>query len=86
MYFDESLLCTIIIVYYNYHSVTGIVYDDDMMYHENDVNEGHPECPERISCIWKKLIEQGIVTCCKRIEARKATEEEILLVHKLVDI
>ena len=65
-----------------FHSSTGIVYDEEMLSHENEVNQGHPECPQRISSIWKELVKEGVVDCCKRIEARQATEEEIMLVHK----
>ena len=62
------------------NSFTGIVYDERMLAHKNEVSD-HPECPKRISYIWKELVKEGVVECCKRVEAREATEEEILLVH-----
>ena len=61
--------------------LTGVVYDERMMDHKNEMSS-HPECPKRISSIWKELVKEGIVECCKRISARDATEEEILLVHR----
>lgn len=63
-------------------SVTGVVYDEEMLSHENEVSPNHPECPDRIKSIWKELLKEGIIQCCKRVEARKATEDEVLLVHK----
>lgn len=60
---------------------TGIVYDERMKAHRNE-NADHPECPERITSIWQQLIEDGVAKCCKQVEAREATEEEILYVHR----
>jgi histone deacetylase 6 len=62
---------------------TGILYDEEMTAHKNE-SSSHPECPERIVKIWEKLIEDGVVACCKRIESREATEEEILYVHRSI--
>ncbi|XP_003382755.1 PREDICTED: histone deacetylase 6-like [Amphimedon queenslandica] len=61
--------------------MTGIVYDERMKNHRNDNNPNHPECPERISSIWEQLVDDGVVECCRRIDARSATEQEILYVH-----
>lgn len=61
--------------------MTGLVYDDRMKSHKNEFSD-HPECPERISSIWGQLLSDGVVECCRRIEARPATEKEILYVHR----
>lgn len=44
-------------------------------------NISHPERPERISSIFKKHEEYGIIERCLRIEARHATMEELTLCH-----
>lgn len=61
--------------------MTGIVYDERMKAHKNE-HYDHPESPTRISCIWEALVDGGVVDCCKRVEAREATEEEILYIHR----
>lgn len=61
--------------------LTGIVYDEQMKAHKNERYD-HPESPARISSIWEALVNGGVVECCKRVEAREATEEEILYVHR----
>lgn len=62
--------------------LTGVVYDERMKAHKNEASD-HPERPERISAIWEQLQNDGVAECCKSIEAREATEEEILYVHRL---
>ena len=52
-----------------------------MKAHKNE-NMSHPECPERISRIWQQLVDDGVAICCTKVEARDATEEEILYVHR----
>lgn len=76
-----DLIITIIMILH-LPSMTGIVYDERMKTHRNDNNPNHPECPERISSIWEQLIDDGVVECCRRINARSATEQEILYVHR----
>lgn len=56
----------------------GIVYDERMCGH---FEEGHVESPERITCIFNKLLEDGVVRRCVMLKARHATDEEILSVH-----
>jgi histone deacetylase 6 len=41
----------------------------------------HPEKPERISDIFANHCDYGLVERCHRIETRKATNEELLLIH-----
>ena len=62
-------------------SRTGVVYDERMKAHKERFGN-HPECPERISCIWRALNEANIVSNCLRVPARDATMEEIVLVHR----
>ncbi|KAG7171304.1 histone deacetylase 6-like [Homarus americanus] len=58
-----------------------LVYDDSMMEHFNYKDETHPERPERISCIYQRLQEFGVVGRCHRIKARKATVSDLESVH-----
>jgi acetoin utilization deacetylase AcuC-like enzyme len=58
--------------------VCGLIYDERMCAHEE---EGHPECPERISTIYRQLEHEGLAAQCVRIAAREASDEEILSVH-----
>lgn len=60
---------------------TGIVYDERMLLHKNDVSVDHPECPERIESIYDMLKRKGILDSCIIMTAREATEEELLCVH-----
>ena len=61
----------------------GLIYDERMKAHRCE-SYAHPECPERISRIWEKLVEEGVVSRCERVPARDVTEEELLLVHTYV--
>jgi len=56
----------------------GIFYDDCMLLHKE---AGHPEKPERLVAIMQKLTETGIINQCQQFKGRKATKEEILLIH-----
>lgn len=38
----------------------GLIYDERMRKHFDPVDELHPECPDRIRDIWKKLRSSGI--------------------------
>ncbi|XP_055712134.1 histone deacetylase 6 isoform X2 [Phlebotomus papatasi] len=57
-----------------------LVYDEAMAEHRN-VFEVHPECPKRITSIWDKLGEFGVVGRMHRVGSRVATVEELCLVH-----
>nr|XP_048694287.1 histone deacetylase 9 isoform X3 [Caretta caretta] len=63
--------------------MTGIVYDSLMLKHQcmcgNYAN--HPEHAGRIQSIWSRLQETGLLNKCERIRGRKASLEEIQLVH-----
>ncbi len=36
--------------------------------HPLNISRPHPECPERISCIYEELQKQGLVDACTRVE------------------
>ncbi|XP_039940806.1 histone deacetylase 9 isoform X12 [Hirundo rustica] len=62
---------------------TGVAYDSLMLKHQcmcgNYAN--HPEHAGRIQSIWSRLQETGLLNKCERIRGRKASLEEIQLVH-----
>ncbi|XP_041093058.1 histone deacetylase 6 [Polyodon spathula] len=60
---------------------TGLVYDERMKEHHNMWDSHHPELPQRISRIFSRHEELGLVSRCQRIPARHATEEELTLCH-----
>jgi len=63
---------------------TGFVYDTAMSYHATpDDTEIHPEDPRRIFKIFNIMERHGLLTECRRIKSRRATKEEILLVHNI---
>lgn len=59
---------------------TCFVYDDKMLKHA-DMNSDHPENPNRIETVYKKLSEFGLLQNCKQIVSRTVTIRELLLVH-----
>lgn len=59
---------------------TCFVYDDKMLKH-TDMNTNHPENPNRIETVYKKLSEFGLLENCKQIKSRTVTIRELLLVH-----
>ncbi|KAL5262358.1 hypothetical protein ACHWQZ_G007918 [Mnemiopsis leidyi] len=62
---------------------TGIIYDSIMLKHictcSNPVV--HKESPGRLSSIWARLTETGVANRCARLKSRKATNEELELIH-----
>ncbi|XP_048367780.1 histone deacetylase 9 isoform X1 [Sphaerodactylus townsendi] len=66
------------------HSLmTGVAYDTLMLKHQclcGNYNN-HPEHAGRIQSIWSRLQESGLLNKCERIRGRKASLEEIQLVH-----
>ncbi|XP_012278697.1 histone deacetylase 6 isoform X2 [Orussus abietinus] len=58
-----------------------IVYDERMLGHINISDDTHPEKPDRISAIYSKHEENGLLKRCQILQGRMATEEELLLVH-----
>ncbi|XP_016392781.1 histone deacetylase 6-like isoform X1 [Sinocyclocheilus rhinocerous] len=61
--------------------ITGLVYDQRMMLHHNMWDGHHPELPQRISRIFCRHEELGLLSRCLQIPARLATEEELALCH-----
>ncbi|XP_025108530.1 LOW QUALITY PROTEIN: histone deacetylase 6-like [Pomacea canaliculata] len=57
------------------------IFDADMRKHSNTVDSTHPEQPNRISSIFDKHNEWGLLKRCLQLESRLATDEEILAVH-----
>ncbi|XP_035237895.1 histone deacetylase 6 isoform X1 [Anguilla anguilla] len=66
--------------------ITGLVYDQRMMEHHNIWDSHHPELPQRISRIFSRHEDLGLVSRCHRIPARPATEKELALCHSLQHI
>ncbi|XP_017170737.1 histone deacetylase 9 isoform X5 [Mus musculus] len=64
-------------------SATGIAYDPLMLKHQCICGSSttHPEHAGRIQSIWSRLQETGLLSKCERIQGRKASLEEIQLVH-----
>ncbi|XP_069991653.1 uncharacterized protein HDAC6 isoform X4 [Penaeus vannamei] len=58
-----------------------LAYDEGMMEHFSYDDETHPERPERISCIFQRLQEFGIVGRCHHVKARLASAAELETVH-----
>ncbi|KAK7863370.1 hypothetical protein R5R35_004338 [Gryllus longicercus] len=58
-----------------------LVYDERMMKHKNAPEPSHPEKPERISTIYFRHEEYGLLERCHRLKARSVTQEELLLLH-----
>ncbi|XP_063680336.1 histone deacetylase 4-like isoform X5 [Bolinopsis microptera] len=62
---------------------TGIIYDSIMLKHictcSNPVV--HKESPGRLSSIWARLTETGVANRCARLKSRKATNDELELIH-----
>jgi histone deacetylase 6 len=65
---------------------TGLVYDEAFLLHRAAYE--HPENPERLSAIWRRLREDGLAERCARVPAREATRAELTAVHTpaLVDL
>ncbi|XP_060638113.2 histone deacetylase 9 isoform X3 [Anolis sagrei] len=63
--------------------MTGIAYDALMLKHQCMCGgySNHPEHAGRIQSIWSRLQESGLLNKCERIRGRKASLEEIQLVH-----
>ncbi len=58
----------------------GFIYDDIFLKHETP--QGHPESKERLIAIVNHLKKQGLWNRLVHIKPRKATHEEIALVHE----
>lgn len=57
------------------------MYDERMCAHANPWDFSHPEKPERIVAIAKRLKSAGVFDRCIRVEAREARDDELATVH-----
>ncbi|XP_052280508.1 histone deacetylase 6-like isoform X1 [Dreissena polymorpha] len=60
---------------------TCLVYDPAMKAHKPYAMPGHPEKPERISRVFDKHKDWGLVERCLKLESRLANQEELELCH-----
>jgi histone deacetylase 6 len=58
---------------------TGLLYDEAFLLHRDA--GPHPERPERLTAIWERLSETGLVGRCRQVPAREATPEELQAIH-----
>jgi histone deacetylase 4/5 len=58
---------------------TGLLYDEAFLLHRAPYE--HPEHPGRLSAMWKRLTDDGLVERCRRVPAREATSDELLAIH-----
>jgi histone deacetylase 6 len=63
---------------------TGLVYDERFLAHRAPYE--HPEHPGRLTAIWRRLQDEGLVKRCERVSAREATREELLGIHTAAHI
>lgn len=62
---------------------TGLAFDSVMLKHAcvcGD-NSSHPEHSGRLQSIWARLVETHLASRCDRLRSRKATQEELQVVH-----
>ncbi|KAG1366775.1 putative Histone deacetylase 5 [Cocos nucifera] len=59
----------------------GLLYDERMCRHATPDGKSHPENPERIRAIWRKLESEGIPQRCLVLRAKEAEDKYIALVH-----
>ncbi|XP_029467341.1 histone deacetylase 6 isoform X3 [Rhinatrema bivittatum] len=62
---------------------TGLVYDEMMKEHYNLWDSCHPEVPQRISRIYQRHVDLGLVSRCCRLPSRSATMDELQMCHSL---
>lgn len=64
---------------------TGYIFDVEMKAHRpvTEVDEGHPEGPERITGIYDILRKNGLLARMRRLDIRRVTFEEACLVHSV---
>ncbi|XP_054652380.1 histone deacetylase 6 isoform X2 [Dunckerocampus dactyliophorus] len=60
---------------------TGLVYSETFTCHQNLWDASHLESPDRVMSIMEELDRQELLSRCVRVQARAATDEELLLVH-----
>jgi len=60
---------------------TGLLYDDVYLKHLSGAS-GHPERPERLTAVWNGLQKAGLLSGMYRLAPRRATDNELALVHE----
>ncbi|KAG9439099.1 hypothetical protein H6P81_019264 [Aristolochia fimbriata] len=59
----------------------ALLYDERMCKHWDPEDKYHPESPDRIRAIWKKLESAGIPERCEVLTAKEADDKYLELVH-----
>uniref|UniRef100_A0A0E0LN00 histone deacetylase n=1 Tax=Oryza punctata TaxID=4537 RepID=A0A0E0LN00_ORYPU len=59
----------------------GLLYDERMCAHATPDGEEHPENPERLRAIWRKLSGDGVASRCMIMKAKEAEDKYIASVH-----
>nr|WJZ57287.1 histone deacetylase 5 [Paspalum vaginatum] len=59
----------------------GLLYDERMCAHATPDGEDHPENPERLRAIWRKLSAEGVASRCVVLKAKEAEDKYIAAVH-----
>ncbi|WVZ66611.1 hypothetical protein U9M48_015802 [Paspalum notatum var. saurae] len=59
----------------------GLLYDERMCAHAAPDGEDHPENPERLRAIWRKLNAEGVASRCVVLKAKEAEDKYIAAVH-----
>ncbi|BAF22119.1 histone deacetylase 5 [Oryza sativa Japonica Group] len=59
----------------------GLLYDERMCAHATPDGEEHPENPERLRAIWRKLSADGVASRCMIMKAKEAEDKYIASVH-----
>jgi histone deacetylase 4/5 len=63
---------------------TGLVYDERFLAHRAPYD--HPEHPGRLTAIWQRLQQDGLVERCVRVPARQAARNELEEIHTAAHI
>ena len=58
---------------------TGLIYDERMTLYR--CHSPHPECPDRISRIYQKLLDNNLISRCHVLQSRLASKAEITTKH-----
>ena len=66
----QKLTC---IICNQFYRTTGLIYDEGMLHHRNDISPNHPEVPERISRAWEGLSSRGITARCQVLKVHAFT-------------
>ncbi|KAG8366172.1 hypothetical protein BUALT_Bualt17G0049000 [Buddleja alternifolia] len=64
----------------------GLIYDDRMCKHHTPDEKYHPENPNRIRAVWDKLHDSGVAQRCVVLNAKKAEDNQLALVHSKTHI